>query len=153
MPQALVAGGAWLDRLALDRLADGMAALGGWRRYGAAVLCGCLATLAMPPLYMFPALLPALCGLLWLSAGARTWRQAFATGWWFGFAHFVTGLYWITNALLVDAEQFGWLAPFAVSGLSVGFALFPVLVIIIWDVGRRRGWAARRPGSESRETC
>jgi apolipoprotein N-acyltransferase len=125
----------------LDRLADTVAALTGWRRYAVAALCGCLATLALPPLYLFPALLPAFCGLFWLAQGARTARQAFATGWCFGFTHFVTGLYWITNALLVDAEKFGWLAPFAVSGLSLGFAIFPGLAILVCYFGRVRGWA------------
>lgn len=126
----------------LDRLADKMAALTGWRRYAVAAVCGCLATLALPPLYLLPALLPAFCGLFWLAQGARGARQAFATGWWFGFTHFVTGLYWITNALLVDAEKFGWLAPFAVSGLSLGFAIFPSLAILACYLGRVRGWAA-----------
>lgn len=124
----------------LDRLADRLAALTGWRRYAVAALCGGIATLALPPLYVFPALLPAFWGLFWLAQGARSARQAFATGWWFGFVHFVTSLYWITNALLVDAEKFGWLAPFAVSGLSLGFAIFPALAILACYVGRVRGW-------------
>ncbi len=125
----------------IDRLADKVASLTGWRRYAVAALCGCVATLALPPLYLFPGLLPAFWGLFWLAQGARTARQGFATGWWFGFTHFVTGLYWITNALLVDAEKFGWLAPFAVSGLSLGFAMFPGLVILACYWGRVRGWA------------
>jgi apolipoprotein N-acyltransferase len=130
----------------MDRLAAGFAALTGWRRYGAAAVCGALTTLAMPPLYVFPALLPAFCGLYWLSRGARTWRQAFATGWCFGFLEFTTGLYWITNALLVDPEKFGWLAPFAVSGLSVGFAIFPALMVLAFHLGRVRGWAEGAAG-------
>ena len=125
----------------LDGLAVRLGALTGWRRYGAAAICGGLSTLAMPPLYLFPLLLPAFCGFYWLTHGARTGRQAFAIGWCFGFLHFATGLYWITNALLVDADKFGWLAPFAVSGLAVGLAIFTALVSLGFHLARQQGFA------------
>lgn len=131
----------------IDRWAGRLAALSGWRRCAAAALCGALATLAMPPFYLFPFLVPAFCGLYWLSGGARDGRQAFATGWCFGFLQFATGLYWITNALLVDADKFGWLAPFAVSGLSLGLAIFPAAVVLVFHAARRRGWADGAAGA------
>ena len=125
----------------LDRTAGWLGALAGWRRYGVAALCGGLSTLAMPPLFLVPLLLPAYCGFYWLCLAARDRRQAFAIGWSFGFLHFATGLYWITNALLVDAEKFGWLAPFAVSGLSVGLAIFTALVSLGFYRARQSGFA------------
>jgi apolipoprotein N-acyltransferase len=47
-----------------------------------------------------------------------------AGGWGFGAGFFASGLYWISNALLVDAERFGWLIPFALAGLGLGLGLF-----------------------------
>jgi apolipoprotein N-acyltransferase len=103
-------------------------------RAGLAGLFGAVAALALPPFYILPALLVALVGLLWLldgaCAAARPRRQAFVLGWCFGFGHFVSGLYWIANALLVDAERFGWFAPFAVGGLSAYFALYPAGAVL-----------------------
>ncbi|MGE0650255.1 MAG: apolipoprotein N-acyltransferase [Alphaproteobacteria bacterium] len=103
-------------------------------RAGVAVLLGAVAALALPPLYVLPALVAALVGLLCLldgaCAAAHPRRQAFVLGWCFGFGHFVAGLYWIANALLVDAERFGWLAPFAVGGLSAYFALYPAIAVL-----------------------
>ena len=66
-------------------------------------------------------------------------------GWWFGFAHFATGLYWIAIALLVDAAQFGWMVPFAVLGLSAYFALYCAgATLAVW-VSRARGAGSMRP--------
>jgi apolipoprotein N-acyltransferase len=104
-------------------------------RAGMAVALGAVAALALPPLYVLPALVVALVGLLWLldgaCAAARPRRQAFVLGWCFGFGHFVVGLYWIANALLVDAERFGWLAPFAVGGLAAYFAFYPAAAVLV----------------------
>ena len=46
------------------------------------------------------------------------------TGWWFGFGYFVAGLYWLGNALLVDAATYAWFLPFAVIGVPAGLAIF-----------------------------
>lgn len=129
-----------------DSMAERIVTLDGWRRWLAAAVCGALTSLALPPIYVVPALIPAFCGFYWLCLGARNKKQAFATGWCFGFLHFTSGLYWITNALLVDAEKFGWLAPFAVSGLSVGFAIFTGLVALGFHLGQRRGFATGLAG-------
>jgi apolipoprotein N-acyltransferase len=114
--------------------AAALSGLAGWRRWGAAALAGTLVTAALPPFNIIPALMVAFVALVWLLDGAagapRSVRGAFALGWWFGFAHFVTGLYWISHALLVDAATFGWLVPFAVAGLSAYFALFPGLAVM-----------------------
>ena len=117
--------------LFIDRAARAVATLTGWRRYGFAALLGALATAALPPVHAIVLLLPAFTGLVWLidgSARARVpWRAAFAAGWWFGFGHFLPGIYWIALALLTDPARFGWMVPFAVFGLAAGLALFPGL--------------------------
>jgi apolipoprotein N-acyltransferase len=116
-------------------LAGTLAAATGWRRRSLAVLFGALATLAMPPAFGVPLLLLAVPGLLWLLDGAASRREAFALGWWFGFSHFVFGLYWISFALLVDVAKFWWLMPVAVAGLPAGLALFVGLVTLtVWSL-------------------
>jgi apolipoprotein N-acyltransferase len=89
-------------------------ALDGWRRAAAALALGGLSAAALPPVYATPALVIAFPGLVWLIDGAVDWKRAFRDGWWFGFGHFIGGLYWVANALLVDAAQWAWLIPFAV---------------------------------------
>ncbi|EWY42385.1 apolipoprotein N-acyltransferase [Skermanella stibiiresistens SB22] len=101
-----------------------MMALTGWRRHLTAALLGGLATFALPPAYAVPVLLLAFPGLLWLLDGAATKRSAFLIGWWFGFGHFLLGLYWISFALLTDIARFWWMMPFAAAGLPALLAIF-----------------------------
>ncbi len=84
---------------------------------------GAVAALALPPLNILPALL-AFAALLLLLRRARSWRGAFAVGWWFGFGWFLAGLYWIAIAFYADAERFGALAVPATVLLCAGLALF-----------------------------
>src|SRR5260370_6087989 len=77
--------------------------------------------------------------------GAAGWggiRAAFAIGWWFGFGYFLSGLYWIGSAFLVDADTFGWMLPFAVTLLPAGLAMFMglgfVAARLLWTPGQIR---------------
>jgi apolipoprotein N-acyltransferase len=89
-----------------------------------ALLCGVLATLTLPPFYLFPLLIPAFSGLVYLLLAATTLRRAFLIGWCFGLGYFVSGLYWFAYSLLVDAERFAWMIPFAVLGLPSVLAIY-----------------------------
>jgi len=100
------------------------------RRYGLAFVLGAVAAFGLAPFYLLFLLVPAFSGLLWLVYGAARPRGAFAAAWWFGLGHFSVGLYWIANALLVDAARYGWLVPFATLGLSAGLAIFPGLAAL-----------------------
>ncbi|MCH8092584.1 MAG: apolipoprotein N-acyltransferase [Proteobacteria bacterium] len=119
------------------------AALAGWPRRLVAVGLGALVSAALPPFFAVPLLGVAFTGFVWLIDGAGSARSparaAFAVGWWFGFGYFMTGLYWITNALLVDADRFGWLVPFATSGLSAGLAIFSGLAAAAVRLSGARG--------------
>ncbi len=126
---------------AFERCAAWLAALTGWRRHLAALALGVLSVGALPPLYLLPLLVVAFTGLLWLGLGAKTPRAAFLIGWSFGFGHYAAGLYWITNALLVDVAKFGWLVPFAVSGLSLFLGLFSAAALGVLHYARGRGFA------------
>ncbi|WP_158047698.1 apolipoprotein N-acyltransferase [Skermanella pratensis] len=115
-----------------------LSALAGWRRCLAAAAFGGLATLALPPAFAVPVLLLAFPGLLWLLDGAATRRSAFFTGWWFGFGHFLLGLYWISFALLTDIARFWWMMPFAAAGLPALLAVFVGLATLALHVLSRR---------------
>jgi apolipoprotein N-acyltransferase len=90
----------------------------------AAAGLGMLSALALPPLHVVPVLLVAIPGLLRLLADTTGPRQALRRGWWFGFGHHVIGLYWITEAILVEAARFWWLVPLAVPALAAVLAAF-----------------------------
>ncbi len=129
----------------MSGLARRLGALSGWRRLAAAVGLGGLAVLALPPIYAVPVLFVSFTGLVWLIDGTdgtpRAGLKALIVGGGFGFAYFAGGLYWITNALLVDAAAHGWLAPFAVAGLSLYFAVYPALAC--WAASRVRSGVPR----------
>ncbi len=112
---------------ALTRLWAMAVALGGWRRWLVAALLGAVATLALPPLHLVPALVPAFVGLLWLLQGTTSTAARAGTGFAFGLGYFTAGLYWVANALLTRPEQFGWLAPLAPIGLALILAPFVIL--------------------------
>ena len=121
--------GSWIET-PLCRLAHGLAALSGWRRYGLSFLLGISATATLPPVDLTPLLLVAFPGLLWLDEGSPGPWASFRLGYAFGFGFFVSGLYWIAGALLVDVASFWWLMPFAVIGLPALFALYIGLTLL-----------------------
>ncbi|MDC7683078.1 apolipoprotein N-acyltransferase [Asticcacaulis sp. BYS171W] len=91
-----------------------------------AALMGLLIGLAQPPFGFLPGLF-GYTVLLWSldqDLGPKPLRKAFAIGWWAGFAYFLVGCFWVAEAFLVDAENQGWMAPFAVTLLPAGIALF-----------------------------
>ena len=92
--------------------------------YLLAALCGGIAAAILPPFFLWALAPIAFGGLYLLLINARGFKQSFWVGWWFGFAHHVLGLYWIANALLTDPEQFGWMVPFAVSGIPAAMAVY-----------------------------
>ncbi len=51
-------------------------------------------------------------------------RQAAILGFCYGFGYFFAGIYWISISLLVDAEKFAWLIPFALTLLPSVLALY-----------------------------
>jgi apolipoprotein N-acyltransferase len=121
----------------LCRLAQDVAALTGWRRYGLAFVLGLAAAAAMPPLDMAPLLVVAFPGLLWLDDGSATLGASFRLGWVFGFGFFLAGLYWIAAAMFVDIARFWWLVPFAAAGLPAGFAIYAGLALLATGLAAR----------------
>jgi apolipoprotein N-acyltransferase len=101
-----------------------LAALRGLRADLAALGLGALAAAALPPVHAIPVLLVTVPGLLALLDGAHNPWVAARRGWWFGLGHHALGLYWITEAILFEAERFWWLVPLAVPATAAGLAVF-----------------------------
>lgn len=131
----------------LHSLADSLVLLYGWRRALLAFLAGAASVLALPPVFLLPVLFVTLPVLVLLLDGADAdpprgrWSFGvfFKVGWWFGFGYFLAGLYWIGEALLVDAGAHGWLIPFALVFIPGGLALFVALACSLagyfWGIG------------------
>jgi apolipoprotein N-acyltransferase len=121
----------------------------GWPRRLLAFAAGAGSAASLPPVDVAAVLfltLPILVLLLDGAAREASVRRRLVAagwiGWWFGFGYFLAGLWWIGSAFLVDAGAFGWMIPFAVTGLPAGLALFTalatVLATLLWTPGPAR---------------
>lgn len=114
-----------------------------------AVIAGVLATLTQAPFGLWPLIFLVWPICIWLldstAKAAKPQRAAFAIGWAFGFGNYLSGLYWIGNSFLVDAETHGWIMPFAMILLPAGLGLFSglafLLARLIWTSTWRRVFA------------
>lgn len=86
-------------------------------------ILGGLTSLAFAPLYLIPlAALGFSLFLISLHQGHYS-DSFFKYGWWFGFGHFVAGLYWLGNA--IETVGLWYLVPLGWFGLPAFLALFP----------------------------
>ena len=135
----------------MERLAGRIMLLWGLPRMALAILAGAIGALAQPPFNLFAALFVSFTLLVWLMDGSTgsadggvfaKLRSFFLLGWLFGFGYFVAGLWWLGNALLVDADEFAWALPLAVFGLPAYLAIFyglaTLLAGILWSDGLGR---------------
>ncbi|QKV19543.1 apolipoprotein N-acyltransferase [Oricola thermophila] len=138
----------------MERLANRILLTTGWRRAFLAVLAGAVTVLAQAPFHLFFVCFLTFPLLVWLLDGAvaRPSRSlvasawpAFSTGWWFGFGYFAAGMWWIGNALFVEAEALAWLWPFAVTLIPAVLAMFyglaAVFARMLWSDGIGRIFA------------
>lgn len=113
---------------AIGRAAAAVMSARGWRQRGIAFAAGTVSTLAFAPFFIWPILFATFPVLVWLIDGAQTApkpvRASAIAAWWFAFGYFFSGLAWIGEAFLVEAEIFAWLLPFAITLLPAGMALF-----------------------------
>ena len=98
--------------------------LRGWRLALFGLACGVGASTSLP-LAAFAWAAPLAVAALYLGWRACVSpRRAFALRWWAGVGYFGASLWWIAEAFFVDAATFGWMAPFAVTFMAGGLALF-----------------------------
>ena len=134
----------------MQALAARILLLWGVRRAGLAILAGAIGALALPPFDFFASMFVSFTLLVWLLDGAtgnaETGRaglsSSFWIGWLFGLGYFVCGLWWLGNALLLEAEEFAWALPLAVLGLPAVLAIFyglaTMLARLLWSDGMGR---------------
>ncbi|WP_324754358.1 apolipoprotein N-acyltransferase [Roseovarius sp. Pro17] len=89
-----------------------------------AFILGAVAALGQAPWSLWPLSILAFGGLFGCFTAARTVRRAAWTGLAGGAGYFAVALSWIVEPFLVDVARHGWMAPFALVLISVGFALF-----------------------------
>lgn len=134
-----------------ERISHAVMLLWGWRRALVVTLAGALGALSLGPFHVFPVLWISFTVLVWALDGAVEMKEgnrlarlgpAFRVGWLFGIGWFFAGLWWIGAAFLVDAAEFGWLIPIALTMLSVGLGLFhgfaTALARLFWTDGPSR---------------
>lgn len=132
----------------MERLAGRIMLLWGWPRILIAFLAGAVGALTQPPFGFFAAFFVSFTLFVWLMDGTTgkadaglfsRFRAAFVLGWIFGFGYFVASLWWLGNALLVDADEFAWALPLAVLGLPAYLTLFwglaALIARILWSDG------------------
>ena len=112
-----------------------------WKARLVALIAGAAAALAHPPFGILPGLLGyGVIMLLVDGAGPeRPLRSAFLRGWLAGVAYFAIGTWWVAEAFLVDIAAHGWMAPFAVTFMAAGIALFWGLAALLYRSARVTG--------------
>jgi apolipoprotein N-acyltransferase len=107
-----------------------------------ALASGAAAAFAHPPFGVLPGLL-GYALLLWSldrASPVRRLRSAFWRGWLAGVAYFAVGVWWVTEAFLVDIASHGWMAPFAIIVMAGGLAAFWGAAAVLYTLARPRGW-------------
>ncbi len=98
---------------------------------------GAASALALPPLHAIPLLLVTIPAFLTLLGACPSGRSAIRRGWCFGFGLHAVGLYWITEAILIEAARFWWLVPLAVPALAAVLGLFTAFAAwVAWRAGQ-----------------
>lgn len=113
-----------------------------WRREILMFLLGALAACALPPVYSVPVLLISFPGFLFFMENTSK-KRCFILGWYFGFGFFTAGLYWISNSLRVDLEQFFWLIPFALFGIPAVLACFIGIIAMLLYRFDHQDWVGK----------
>jgi len=96
------------------------------------LLVGAFAELAFAPFHFFPAAIISFSVFYFLLEKIEKKKEVFWLGFAFGFGHFLAGIYWISISLLVDAKQFAWLIPFALTLIPSALALYVALFALTY---------------------
>ncbi|WP_092986298.1 apolipoprotein N-acyltransferase [Rhizobium sp. NFR03] len=147
----------------MERLAGRIMLSSGLRRAFLGFLAGLVTVLALPPFNIFAVPFLTFPVLVWLLDGTsgqpehgalRRALPAFSLGWFFGFGYLLGSLWWLGNALLVEADTFAWALPFAVVGLPAVLAIYYGLAAfvarLLWSdgVGRIAALSVAFAGAE-----
>jgi apolipoprotein N-acyltransferase len=95
-----------------------------WVAAPVTAVLGALAASGQEPWSLWPLSAVAFACLFGCFVAATTMRRAAWLGLAGGTGYFAVALSWIVEPFLVDAPRHGWMAPFAVIFISLGFGLF-----------------------------
>ena len=103
------------------------------------LVAGAVGGFGFAPYHIFPLVLISYGALFYALTQLRLANRfkAFALGWVWGFAFFVSALWWTGNALLVDNNPYVWALPLAVSGLPALLAFFAAFASLSFLIVRR----------------
>lgn len=125
--------------------------LQGWRSQIVVLIAGVMTALALEPVNFLPgAFIGFTLFVIVLNPRCETTGQLTkkkliglaVTGWCFGFAYFVTGLWWLGTAMLINPAEFAWAIPLAILGLPAFLALYWALAAVIAGLIWQRGMSA-----------
>mgnify|MGYP003642801718 CR=1 FL=1 len=95
-----------------------------WQWVLLALGCGAVMALGQAPVDLpLPMMLGLLVSFVFYTGAARAGRAGLV-GFVIGFAYFVLTLTWLTEPFQIDAARDGWMAPFALAGMSALLAAF-----------------------------
>lgn len=95
-----------------------------FNQYFSSFFLGAISALAFAPSYFIFLAVIGFTGLFLLIHNQKNFKRSFLLGWFFGFGHFVVGLYWISISLFVDIKQFFWLLPFSITLIPAAAAVY-----------------------------
>ena len=99
--------------------------------FAAAVLAGWISAFGQAPVSFWPCMFVGLSALYWLWSQTKGMKGAWGVGFFFALGYFVTGLWWIGNALLVEGNEFKWVWPISVIGLPTLLGFFTATYLSI----------------------
>jgi apolipoprotein N-acyltransferase len=85
----------------------------------------------MAPVYAWPLMVAGYSALIYNISKTTDWRQSGIYTFLFFLGYFLCGLYWISNSLLVEFDQWWWALPFSFFGLPILLSLFPTIIICV----------------------
>jgi apolipoprotein N-acyltransferase len=104
----------------------------GWQRNIVLFLIGATCLFLFAPFNVWPLVLFVIPLFFMMLDESIYARRAAWDGFWFGYGYFMAGTYWIAISLTVDADQFAWLIPFSLLGLSAIFAVYFVVLALAY---------------------
>ena len=101
------------------------------KKYFYSFFFGISLVLCFPPFNFWPLLFPSLTFLFLKSYHAKSNKDAFLIGWFFGLSFFIFSLYWIFNSFLIRSGIFIFLLPICLFSFSCFLAFFIGLVTFL----------------------
>ena len=101
------------------------------KKYFYSFFFGISLVLCFPPFNFWPLLFPSLTFLFLKSYYAKSNKDAFLIGWFFGLSFFIFSLYWIFNSFLIRSGIFIFLLPICLFSFSCFLAFFIGLVTFL----------------------